>query len=106
MGFPKLLWPLQGVYIELSTHVHHVPQVPESDPPVKVSTDDSVPESQSKHEESTRLFQPAKNMVASNSTQTWLKQVGFIHHVLPECSNTGGKKQELLGSRTVFFLEI
>ena len=106
MGFPKLLWPLQGVYIELSTHVHHVPQVPESDPPVKVSTDDSVPESQSKHEESARLFQPVKNTVASNSTQTWLKQVGLIHQVLPECSNIGGKKRELLGSRTVFFLEI
>ena len=63
-----------------------------------MSTDDSVPESQSKHEESARLFQPAKNMVASNSTQTWLKQVGLIHQVLPECSNIG-KKQELLGSR-------
>ena len=72
MGFPKLLWPLQGVYIELSTHVHHVPQVPESDPPVKVSTDDSVPESQSKHEESARSFQSAnKNMAAANGTHTY-----------------------------------
>jgi len=39
--------------------------------PVKVSTDDSVPELQSKHEESAGSFQPAnKNMAATNGTQT------------------------------------